>query len=215
MRLRNLFLTSACTVLTAAVLALTVGCSSSNDGGTNGPAPVNELDEITVSLNKLTVKYDCDYDPVGVDQPGDFHYAMNVDTLADNGVDWLPASKNKEASAKVSNGNYKNITGQIARFELPRTSGAAFRVRMGLREADVGGNDFKSSHSVIHVYSSGSSQLYAPEGGKFSSYSSSTAIGTMDWTINKRSREWNYLGILTVEGCNATLSYTVKVRKAQ
>jgi hypothetical protein len=35
----------------------------------------------------------------------------------------------------------------------------------------------------------------------------------MNWNVNKRDRSY-VLGVLTVEGCNATLNYSVTVRPA-
>lgn len=217
MQIRNFFKTGLGAVLTAAVMFAAVGCSGDGDSNPTGsnptPNPGLTYDDITIALNTLSVKYDCDFNPVGVTQPGDFRYWLNVDTLSDDGTTWLAASSNSEAKADVNNGGSKNITGQSASFRFPRRDGQAFRVRMGLREVDSGGDDFKSSLALAHVYSSASTQKYAPEGTNYSSWSSATSVGTMNWNVNKRDRSY-VLGVLTVEGCNATLNYSVTVRPA-
>jgi len=210
MTFRHTLLTLASTLLIAALAMFPSGCSKSDSP--NGPeAASTPVDQVSVSLDRLSVKYDCDYDPVGVTQPGDFWYSLNVDTLSDDGH-WVAVSKNKERNSEVSNGKSVGITGEAATFSLPRIEGQAFRVRLTLREADSGGDDFKSSHTVEHDYLSSNPQMYPPKGANYSSYKKETRTGTMTWNVNKRDRSW-VAGILTKEGCNATLSYTVISRQ--
>ena len=201
------------TKLTAilAVLAsfLVFGCSSDNSSPT-GPdrsGSAQKIDEIVVSLDRLSVKYDCDYDPVGVSQPGDFRYNINVDTLGSDG-NWHAASKLGESSAKINTGSSTNISNKTVTIRLPRVENQAFRVRLSLREVDGSSNDFSSSNSTVHAYHASSPQVYGPENTVFSSYSSTTQRGSMSWTVNKRDRTWA-VGVLVGEGCNASLTYSV------
>ena len=215
MKLRNLTLTVLGILAIAAMSMFSIGCSGSDNPTGPGTSPAGQTyDEITVSLNRLSVKYDCDFNPVGVTNPGDFRYSLNVDTLSDDGTTWIRATSNKEKSSDISNGGYKNITNQKGSFRFPRRNGQSFRVVMTLREADPSSNDFSTSNRVTHSYASASAQMYAPEGTNYSSWSNSTKVGSMSWNVNKRSRSW-VAGILTKEGCNATMAYTVTVREVQ
>ena len=216
MKKQNLFKTGLGAFLAMALMLATIGCSGDDNNNPAGPnqSPVAALvyDEITVSLNTVYARYDCDTDPVGVTQPGDFHYMLNVDTLSDNGELWLNVSSNKEKSAKISTGNSTNVSGQSATFRFPRREGQSFRVRMTLREADATGNDFRSSVSVPHVYSAASTPMYAPDGSSYSYWDETNRVGSMSWNVNKRARSY-VLGVLTKEGCNATMNYTVTVQE--
>lgn len=210
-------LTSGLGMIVVVLLGLfAIGCSG-DDNSPTGPGgsqtPGVTYDEITISLDRLSIKYDCDYDPAGVTNPGEFYYRLYIDTLADNGTDWIRVSSNAEGSAKLSNGGYKNIQDRSAAFRFPREAGQAFRVNMSLRESDgANDNDFSSSHSVTHIYSPSGTQMYAPDGSNYSSWNNATKVGTMSWNVNKRDRSW-VLGVLTVEGCNATMNYSVTVRE--
>ena len=205
------------TIAVVLLVLFAIGCSG-DDNSPTGPGgnqtPGVTYDDITVSLDQLSVKYDCDYDPVGVTQPGEFYYRLYVDTLADNGTDWIRVSTASEGSASLSNGGYKNVTDRKVSFRFPRRTGQAFRVNMTLRESDgSNNNDFSSSHKVTHMYSPASTQMYAPDGANYSSWNNATKVGKMSWNVNKRDRSW-VLGVLTKEGCNATLRYSVTVREA-
>ncbi|MEZ5357765.1 MAG: hypothetical protein R3F48_02975 [Candidatus Zixiibacteriota bacterium] len=193
-----------------AVLAsfITFGCSSddSSPTGPSGSGSAPKIDEITVTLGSIFAKYDCDFDPVGVTSPGDFRYNINVDTLSSNG-DWVSASKNNESSVSINTGNSATVS-KSATFRLVRSDGQAFRVRLSIREIDGSSNDFSSSTSIIHVYHDSDPQVYGPQNSVFSSYSTSTQRGTMNWTVNKRDRTWA-LGVLVGEGCNVTMNYSV------
>jgi hypothetical protein len=210
-------LSSGFGVIAVVMLALfSIGCSGDDDsptGPAGGPTPGTTYDEITISLDRLNVRYDCDLNPVGITQPGDFRYDFDVDTLSDNGSDWLAVTSHGEAGAAVSNGGYKNITNRKASFRFPRVNGQSFRVRLMLREADDNGkNDFKESRNVTHIYSSASTQMYAPQGANYNSWNNATKVGTLSWNVNKRGRT-TVLGVVTKEGCNATLRYSVTVRE--
>lgn len=213
MKSLNLIKSGFGALLVAALIVVTVGCSGDDNPVNSGPAGTAGLtyDDIIVSLDKLEVKYDCDYNPVGVTQPGDFRYYLNVDTLSDDGVSWLRASSNREARVELNNGASYNVGGQKASFRFPRRDGQTFQVRMSIREVDSGGDDFKSNHYVTHIYSSASTQKYAPEGANYTSWNTATGVGTMNWNVNKRDRTY-VLGVLTKEGCNVTLNYSVTVR---
>lgn len=216
MKLSKLTLIGLNLLVAGALTVMSIGCSSSDEnsptGPNNSPGAVTTYDEITVSLTQLSVTYDCDYDPAGVTQPGDFRFNLNVDTLSDDGGSWLAVTKYGEESASVSTGGYKNVSDRKASFRFPRINGHAFRVRLSMREVDTDGNDFSSSTAVTHIYSSASTQMYAPEGTNYASWNSATDVGTMNWNVNKRDRTW-VLGVLTKEGCNATLHYSVTVRE--
>jgi hypothetical protein len=208
------YLASGAGMTVVALLAVfAIGCSG-DDNSPTGPNPGSAViyDDITVSLDRLDVKYDCDFNVAGVTNPGEFRYKFFVDTLSDNGSDWIRVSGTHESSASISNGGYKNISNHKASFRFPRNSGQAFRVVMSLREVDPDGNDFNRSHAVTHIYSPSSTQMYAPDGTNYSSWSNATKVGTMSWNINVRDRSW-VLGVLTVEGCNATMKYSVTVRE--
>lgn len=215
MKLRTLTLAGLNLALIAALTMMTIGCSgddSSPTGPKASPGANVTYDEITVNLSKLSVTYDCDFDPAGVSQPGDFRYDLNVDTLSDDGATWIAVTKYGEAAKSISTGSYANITGRTASFRFPRLNGQSFRVRLGLREVDTGGNDFSSSATIIHSYSAASTQMYAPQGANYAGWDSARKVGTMNWNVNKRDRSW-VLGVLTNEGCNATLTYGVTVRQ--
>jgi len=216
MKLRNLTLIGLNLLAAGTLIVMSVGCSGSDDnsptGPSNAPGANTIYDEITVSLTQLSVKYDCDYDPVGVTQPGDFRFNLNVDTLSDDGSSWLAVTKHGETAASLSTGGYKNVTDRKAAFRFPRLNGQAFRVRLSMREVDTDGNDFTAGAEITHIYSAASTQMYAPEGTNYASWNSATDVGTMNWNVNKRDRTW-VLGVLTNEGCNATLHYSVTVRE--
>jgi|GEM_PF-2597358 len=215
-RTHKFFSGIALTAMTAMVM-FTIGCSNSDnpagpDNGASG-SPRQTYDEITVSLDRLSVKYDCDYNPVGVTQPGEFRFNLNVDTLSDDASEWLAVTKHGEYKADVNNGGYKDVTTRKASFRLPRDNGQSFRVRLSLRELDSGNkNDFSSSRSITHVHSQAATQMYAPSGSNYSSWDGVRKVGSMSWNVNKRDRTW-VAGILTKEGCNATLRYSVTVRE--
>jgi hypothetical protein len=201
---------------TAIILALfAFGCSGDDENNSTGPnnTPTQTLDEITVNLSSINVKYDCDFDPVGVSQPGDFQFSLNIDTLSDDGSKWLAASKNGTGSREINNGGSYSPSGQSASVRLPRLEGQAFRVRTYFREADPdGASDFKVSKSFEHVYHASSPQMYAPDGTAWTSYSNSTGRGTITQGVNVRDRKWA-LGVLVGEGCIASMTYSVVFKK--
>jgi len=189
-----------------------MSCSSSDSGSPTAPtSPQGEtIDEIVVNLESVAARYDCDFDPVGVTAPGEFYFVLNVDTLSDNGA-WAAVSKNKEKYAKINTGSSNSPSGQSASVRLVRREGQAFRVRMSIREADVGGNDFSSSNSVTHQYRTAATQLYQPTSGPYSKWDAVAQSGNMTWSINKRDRQW-VAGVLVGEGCQVSMTYSVFVK---
>jgi hypothetical protein len=200
------------TVVLAAFAAFIItGCSKDNGIGPDSSGPATPVDEIVVNLTNISVKYDCDSDPLGVTQPGEFHYWMAVDTLSEEGK-WVDAMSTGDLSSDLNSGESRDIYNQKAIFRLERTENKQFRVRVGMREADPGENDFNSSKSTVHIYGKTRPQMWGPENGTFSSYNSATQIGTMKWTKNERDQTWAF-GVLITEGCQATLTYTVQSRE--
>jgi hypothetical protein len=214
MRLARLTTSTLFGLLSMGLVTLMVSCSGndSNPMGPDGSSSTTKYDNISLSLNSINVKYDCDFDPAGVNQPGDFHYYLNVDTLDANGK-WVAASNNKTESASINSGGSKSPSNEKASFKLRREDGQKFRVRVGIREADVGADDFNDVLTVTHIYNGSSGQLYPPESGKYGTYNSTTNYGTMTLSINKRDRKW-VLGVLTGEGCQLSATYSVRVAAA-
>lgn len=211
MKLARLTTSTLFGLLALGLVTIMVSCSGSDSNNPMGPDGAAKVtyDDISVSLNSVNVKYDCDYDPAGVNQPGDFHYYLNVDTLNADGK-WVAASNNKSEFAAINNGGSKAPSNEKASFKLRREDGQKFRVRVGIREADTGGDDFNDVLTVTHIYNGSSGQLYPPESGKYSTYNSTTDYGTMTLSINKRDRKW-VLGVLTGEGCQLSMTYSVRV----
>lgn len=211
MKLARLTTSTLFGLLGIGLVTVMVSCSGSNSSNPTGPdtSPSVAYDNITVSLNSVNVKYDCDFDPAGVNQPGDFYYSLNVDTLDSSGK-WVAVSKNKEEFANIDSGGSKAPSNEKASFKLRRDGNQKFRVRVGIREADTGGNDFNETLNVTHLNNGSSSQLYPPETGKYTTYNSSTNYGTMTLSINKRDRKW-VLGVLVGEGCQLSTTYSVRV----
>lgn len=195
------------TPLTALVaLTLTLGaCSSSDDSNPvapEPPAPQYEMDQITVTFNTLQAVLDCD----GPDNPGDFHYRLNVDTADQNG-DWFAITSFGERSATLHNGTTR-VSPFGVTFELPRYRYQRFRVRMTLREDDGANDDFSESAAYQHRYDE-DNQAWAGNWNK------TTRQGYESWTINKRARETNWIGQVTEEGCYVVMTYTVTARKVE
>jgi hypothetical protein len=216
MKLSNPLTIRSLSVATIALMAiLAVGCSGDGDSNSVGPnpAPNVQLDDITVNLSKIAVKYDCDLDPIGITQPGDFSYSLNIDTLAADGT-WLRITSNKTQNADINTGSSKTPTGQSAVFRFARREGQTFRVVLKLAENDANGKtDFNETKTIAHSYASNSPQLYAPSSGVYTSWNAGAKLGTMSWNINKRDRT-KVLGVLTKEGCNVTATYSVLIRSA-
>ncbi len=193
-------------------LVLIAGCSGDSDNGM-GPnaAPAVPMDNIKISLTSLYATYDCDTDPVGITSAGDFRYNIAVDTL-DTAGKWVATTSFSEAQASVSTGNSKSLT-RTKTITLPRTTSQQFRVRLYLREVDGSSNDFSSSQFTVHEYNPSHSQMYAPKGSNFLSYSDSNQRGSVAWTKDVRGRSY-VLGVLTKEGCKTTMYYTVETTPA-
>ena len=111
--------------------------------------PPQKRDQITVALSNIHVTYDCDTDPVGVSQPGDFRFSVNVDTLSDDGTKWIAASGNGTSSKSMSNGSNYTPSGQRVTITMPRLDGQTFRDRTYFAEADPSGTfDFSETKSM-------------------------------------------------------------------
>ena len=197
---RFLNLTKSLTARLGLLLLLALGACSSNDDSnpmdSPPPPPVFPTDQVTVTFNSLTATYDCD----GEDNPGDFHYSLNVDT-ADFDGNWYPITSYGEKSATLSNG-VTRINPFGVTFNMPRYRYARFRVRMTLREDDGARDDFSRSTVYQHRYGE-DNEAWA------GNWNESTRRGHEEWTLNIRARETNWIGSITEEGCYTNMTYTV------
>ncbi len=198
------------------MLILVIGCSGDNNpidsgGGNNTspppPEPVVSQDRITVSLSRLDVAWDCE--GVNTDNPGDFYYRMNVDTLGDDNR-WYAITGYGESSANLNSGEAVVIGNRSASFTMPREEGSQFRVRLTLRESDgAGDNDFSRSQTYVHRYNV-STEKWDPRTTGYS-YNANSRNGTMNWNVHIRDRK-KILFVVTEEGCSSTLQYKVSSR---
>jgi hypothetical protein len=192
-----------------AVLALALllaACSGTDDANPVAPAgptePQYEMDDVTVVFNTLTAYLDCD----GPDNPGDFFYSMNIDTIDQDG-DWHPYTHFGERSANLSNG-VTRVSPFGATLRMPRYRYARFRVRMTLREDDGASDDFSEGVAYQHRYDE-DNQGWAGHWDK------SNRQGHEGWEMLRRNRETNWLGKVTEEGCHVKMTYTVTARKVE
>jgi hypothetical protein len=168
-------------------------------------APVS-TDRIRISMSSLYAQYDCDNTGfLQPPNPGDFYYNINVDTLDKDGK-WLAVTKFGESKATLHSGDSKTVSDRNITFNLPRTEGYKFRVRLTLRESDGSSNDFSRSKSFVHTFVK-SSDKWDPSNNNYT-WNASKRSGSQRWDIFTRDQEKNIFGAITEEGCSSTVRYT-------
>ena len=182
-----------------AALALTLGLAacSGDDKNAMGPdaAPM-PLDEITVTFQSLKAVLDCD----GPDNPGDFHYSLNVVTMGADG-NFYAATKVGERSATLSNG-VTRVAPFSVKVTVPAFQFSEFQVRLRVREDDGANDDFVRTAIIRHVFQD---QNQAWTGG----WDESTRSGSHTWSLKLRDQETNWIGGITEEGCHFEMKYTL------
>lgn len=198
-------------IVTAGISLFTIGCADNPMGAGNGATP---MDQITVTLTRIGVTYDCDNNVSLVDDAaGDFFYSFYVQTKNAEGK-WETVQSFPEKEIKINNNETGEIPARSVSFSLPRENGQAFRVYTGVREQDFGGkNDFSSSHTFTHVYAEGQSQPWSPSGSSYTSFNTTTNNGYMRRNISVRDQKF-FLGVVTEEGCKLNVRYDVDIRPA-
>lgn len=183
------------------LLSTLVACSGNEEnnpmGATQPPMP---MDEITVTFQSLNAILDCD----GPDNPGDFHYSLNVDTLGPDG-NYYSASSVGERSATLSNG----VT-RVAPFSInvtvPAVPSSEFRVRVRVREDDGATDDFIRTANILHVF-------VDRDDSWTGNWNDATRSGSQTWSLKLRSQETNWIGKITEEGCHFEVYYTVRANR--
>ncbi|GAB4329004.1 MAG: hypothetical protein Kow0074_25270 [Candidatus Zixiibacteriota bacterium] len=206
----NRIKSAALLLIVAGASILTIGCSEDSPNGPGSAAP--QMDEITVSLSRLNVTYDCDNNVrIGGDGSGDFQYSFMVHVKGQNG-DWELVKSFPQKSVDLNNGETAEISDRSVTFSLPREDGQQFRVYTMVREFDGGNNyDFTSSDYTIHEFRSGQSQDWKPVDRTYTSYSATTQQGYVNRGIHIRNQT-KTLGVVTTEGCSLSVRYDVTIK---
>ena len=186
-------------MLTTLTLA---ACSGSDDNPTGSTTPPPPMDEVTVVFNSLTAILDCD----GPDNPGDFYYSLNVDTIDADGNVYL-VSRFGERQATLSNGVTRLNPFGVS-FLRSRERYTRFQVRLTVRESDGANNDFTRSTTYQHRFNNDFNEA------AWSSYwDQSKRQGSEAWEIKLRDRQTNWIGSVTEDGCHFRMTYTVTARQ--
>ena len=196
--------------MVAGLSLFTIGCSEDSPNGP-GSAP---MDNITVTLTRIGVIYDCDNNISFVDDAaGDFFYMFYVQTRDAEGG-WQTVKSFPEKEIKIHNSETGEIPARSVSFSLPRENGQQFRVYTSVREEDSGGsNDFSSAKTFTHAFTEGQSQLWGPTDQAYSNFNTTTNNGYITRDINVREQSY-FLGIVSVEGCKLNVRYDVDIRPA-
>jgi hypothetical protein len=174
---------------------LAAGCGEDDASPTGPSVPV--FDEITVSLDEISIVQDCDGG-----NGGEFAYMFYVVTEEDG-----------EEVETYLDTTYTSFTGTNylswdpgldVTFTLERKPGSAFRVRMRMRELDST-EDFSEGINVWHTIEDGQ-PAWSPGGASsidgYTLYDASKKIGLLDWEFNPRA------------DCRGNMTYTVQVAPA-
>lgn len=187
----------AALVLLTAVLAACSGEDKNSMGPTAEPQPV---DEITVTFQSFKAVLDCD----GPDNPGDFYYSLNVDTMGADGK-FYTASRVGEKSATLHNG-VTRIAPYSLKVSVPATQFSEFRVRLWVREDDGATNDFTRSATVRHVFQARTQSWMG-------NWNESTRSGSQTWGVKLRDQEKNIWGKIVKDGCYFQMKYSVSAHR--
>jgi hypothetical protein len=154
-----------------------VGCGSDDDDGGTGPT-ATVVDDVVVSLDRITVDRDCD--PSG--GVGEFGYQFYVVLFDESGE--IDRVLDSDWNSFMATDGDSWDPGGTASFRIERRPGMRFHVQLRVREFDGALEQFSQGTFVGHDGTTGADAWGPNDSGgvnEYTLYDSAQRVGIIDW----------------------------------